>query len=82
MRRPLFTEVRQTISIHLDTLNRRFIHWTTLSTQRHPVALGADLARSKPALIAENTLLRQQLIVLQRQVARPLWWTVRPSAQH
>ncbi len=31
----------------------------------------ADLARGKPALIAENALLRQQLIVLNRQVARP-----------
>ncbi len=31
----------------------------------------ADLARGKPALIAENALLRQQLIVLHRQVARP-----------
>ncbi len=31
----------------------------------------ADLARGKPALIAENALLRQQLIVLNRQVACP-----------
>lgn len=31
----------------------------------------ADLARSKPALIAENALLRQQLIILRRSVARP-----------
>ena len=31
----------------------------------------ADLARDKPALIAENALLRQQLIVLRRSVKRP-----------
>jgi len=31
----------------------------------------ADLARSKPQLIAENLLLRQQLIVLNRSVKRP-----------
>src|SRR5687767_194575 len=31
----------------------------------------ADLARSKPQLIAENLLLRQQLIVLHRSVKRP-----------
>jgi transposase InsO family protein len=30
-----------------------------------------DLVRSKPALIAENALLRQQLIILQRRVKRP-----------
>ncbi len=31
----------------------------------------SDLTRGKPALIAENALLRQQLIVLNRQIARP-----------
>src|SRR5438270_14069928 len=30
-----------------------------------------DLARSKSSLVAENALLRQQLIVLQRQVNKP-----------
>ena len=31
----------------------------------------ADLVRSKPQLIAENALLRQQLIILRRSVTRP-----------
>jgi putative transposase len=31
----------------------------------------ADLVRSKPALIAENALLRQQLIIVRRSVTRP-----------
>ena len=31
----------------------------------------ADLARTKPELIAENAFLRQQLIVLRRQVRHP-----------
>ena len=31
----------------------------------------ADLARTKPELLAENALLRQQLIILRRQVKRP-----------
>ncbi len=50
---------------------------TTLSRWTKPTAhapvLGAvaDLARSKPQLIAENLLLRQQLIVLNRSVKRP-----------
>ncbi len=33
--------------------------------------LAADLVRSRPELLAENALLRQQLIVAQRQVKRP-----------
>jgi hypothetical protein len=38
------------------------------------LALGAiaDLSRSKVDLIVENALLRQQLIVLHRQIKRPL----------
>ena len=31
----------------------------------------ADLARTKPELIAENAFLRQQLLILRRQVQRP-----------
>ena len=38
-----------------------------------PLATGtlADLARTKPQLIAENALLRQQLVILRRQTKRP-----------
>src|SRR5690348_1411895 len=38
-----------------------------------PLVVGAvaDLWRSKPELVAENALLRQQLIILQRSVKRP-----------
>jgi len=67
----LFTRITRAIGVRLDALNRRFIRWTTLSTGRIAVAVAADLTRSKPALIAEHALLRQQLIVLNRQVARP-----------
>jgi hypothetical protein len=40
----------------------------------HPTLLGGtfpDLVRSRAGLLAENTLLRQQLIILNRQVKRP-----------
>src|SRR5439155_1252225 len=36
-----------------------------------PMATLADLSRSKSELLAENALLRQQLISLRRQVKRP-----------
>ncbi len=40
-----------------------------------PVAVGtlADLARSKPALVAEDAFLRHQLAMLHRSVKRPRW---------
>jgi len=71
LRLQLFASIRRAISVHLEALDRRFIRWTTLSTVRQGGALASDLTRSRSALIAENALLRQQLIVLHRQVACP-----------
>lgn len=52
-------------------LERTFINLTRPS--RHSIALSTatDLPRSKSQLIAENTLLRHQLIILHRQVKKP-----------
>jgi hypothetical protein len=50
---------------------------TVISRLTKPIAHGPvlgtvnDLARSKPQLVAENLLLRQQLVVLNRSVKRP-----------
>jgi len=52
-------------------LEQRFIAATKPAA---PVVLAgtlADLTRSKPALVAENALLRQQLLILRRSVKRP-----------
>jgi hypothetical protein len=49
----------------------RFVCWTQpLCT---PLATTADLFRSKPQLVAENALLRQQLMILRRQIKRPVY---------
>ena len=45
--------------------------WTRPSSASLPLSTVADLARSKPQLIAANLLLRQQLVVLNRSVKRP-----------
>ncbi len=57
---------------------------TAIARVTRPIAHGpvlgtiTDLARSKPQLVAENLLLRQQLVVLKRSVKRPrLTWTDR-----
>ena len=52
------------------SLSRRLLAATTPSSTRLVVDTLADLPRSKSQLIAENALLRQQLIVLQRGVKR------------
>ena len=50
---------------------RRFARWTKPLASSLPLQTLADLGRSKSELLAENALLRQQLIVLKRQVKRP-----------
>ena len=52
-------------------LRSRFARWTKPLTTSLLLETVADLNRSKSELIAENALLRQQLIILRRQVKRP-----------
>ena len=55
----------------LVVLHLRFVPWTRPLTRSLPLGTLIDLGRSKSELIAENALLRQQLIMLSRQVKRP-----------
>ncbi len=55
----------------LHALRRRVLAATKPAATVLPVGALADLIRSKPELIAENALLRQQLLVLRRSVKRP-----------
>jgi hypothetical protein len=52
-------------------LRARILQWTTPLTSSLPLETLADLGRSKSELVAENALLRHQLIILKRQVKRP-----------
>ncbi len=54
-----------------DALSSRFTRWTNPLVTSLPLSTLTDLGRSKSELIAENVLLRQQLIILKRQVKRP-----------
>src|ERR1700694_2969775 len=55
----------------LYALSSRFTSWTKPLGTSLSLTTVADLGRSKSELIAENALLRQQLIILKRQVKRP-----------
>jgi len=55
----------------LDWLQERFKHWTKPASSNLIIGILSDTTRSRADLIAENALLRQQLIVLNRQVKRP-----------
>jgi putative transposase len=55
-----------------QSLHHRFINWTKPDTATSlMVGTLTDVARSTSELVAENALLRQQLIILRRHVKRP-----------
>jgi putative transposase len=64
--------LKRLIRLSLDSLDTRFVRWTRPFTPSLLLGTIADLERSKFELMAENALLRQQLIILKRQVKRPL----------
>ena len=52
-------------------LHSVMIRWTKPLSTPLLLGMGTDLFRSKSQLLAENALLRQQLLILRRQVKRP-----------
>jgi putative transposase len=52
-------------------LQRRFLTWTKPTHTSLLPGTVMDLARGKAELVAENALLRQQLLLLRRQIKRP-----------
>jgi putative transposase len=67
----ILSRLKLLVVTYVKELRARCVHWTTPLTSSLPLGTLADLARSKSELIAENALLRQQLIMLKRQVKRP-----------
>jgi transposase InsO family protein len=63
--------LKRLVSTPVSVLCTRFVHWAKPLTFSLLLGTLADLARSKSELVAENALLRQQLIILKRQVKRP-----------
>jgi putative transposase len=55
----------------VQTVRARILAWTKPACSGQALGTIADLVRSKSELMAENALLRQQLIVLRRSVKRP-----------
>jgi len=67
----LCTHLTQAIHHRIEMVRPRLLAWTKPAAPGQVLGTLADLARSKPELIAENALLRQQLIVLRRNVKQP-----------
>ena len=67
----LVKRIRQMVSSSVQALQARLRSWTKSFSTTLTFGSIHDLARSKPQLVIENALLRQQLIVLTRSVKRP-----------
>jgi hypothetical protein len=69
----IFTLIKQRIRSSCRTLQAYFSRWIKPSTTSLVLGTFADMTRGKPELLAENALLRHQLIILRRQVKHPVY---------
>jgi putative transposase len=69
----IVTFIKRLTSMCFQSLQHRLVDWTKPSNPSLILRTLTDLARSKSELVAENALLRQQLIILSRQVKRPAY---------
>ncbi len=67
----MFKNIIHSIKRFVTNIKNRIKQWSKPTTIKLAVEALTDLKRSRQDLIAENALLRQQLIVLKRQVKRP-----------
>jgi hypothetical protein len=63
--------IRQRIALCFHALHVGLVRWMKPRSTSLVLGTIADLAKGKTELLVENALLRQQLIILHRQVKRP-----------
>jgi transposase InsO family protein len=69
----VFSSIKQHVSFCFHALQEHVLRWIKPPTTSFVLGTFADLTRGKAELLAENALLRQQLIILHRQVKRPTY---------
>ena len=67
----IWMAIRRRVQPALRAICRHLLAWTRPATGARVGSLAGDLTRTKAALVAENAFLRQQLVVLGRQIKRP-----------
>ncbi len=67
----IVTLLRRLKDVCLHALSARLARWSKPLGTSFPLGTLTDLGRSKSELIADKALLREQLIILKRQVKRP-----------
>ena len=69
----ILASIKQHVCFRFHTLQERVSRWIKPPTTFLVLGTVADLTRSKAELLAENALLRHQLIILRRQIKRPVY---------
>jgi len=69
----VFPSIKQSVSFCLHALQEHVLRWMKPPTTPLVIGALADLTRGKAELLAENALLRHQLLILHRQVKRPAY---------
>ncbi len=67
------SSIKQRVCFRLHAFQERVLWWIKPLTTSLVLGTFADLTRGKAELLAENALLRHQLIILRRQVKRPIY---------
>ena len=68
---PVLIPLMQRIALCFHALHDGIVRWMKPHSTSLLLGTIADLAKGKSELLVENALLRQQLIILRRQVKRP-----------
>jgi len=71
--RYVFISIKRRVCSSFHALQERFARWIKPPTTSLLPGTLADMTRGKAELLAENALLRHQLIILRRQVKRPVY---------
>jgi putative transposase len=69
----LFLSIKQRVYFSFHALQERFSRWIKPPTTSLLLGTLADVTRGKSELLAENALLRHQLIILHRRIKRPVY---------
>ncbi len=69
----MLTSIKQRVCFSFHALQEHVLRWIKPPTTSLVLGTLADLTRGKSELLAENALLRQQLIILRRQIKRPVY---------
>jgi hypothetical protein len=69
----ILISIKQRVCFSFHAIQERFSRWIKPRTTSFLLGTFADMTRGKAELLAENALLRHQLVILRRHIKRPVY---------